>query len=1139
MGYGYSKVQIKNETEKSWKVELLCCHQYNVHTHDGNRTHWVDSTVQSHSQVEYILHKPSKVHIQFVSSGDGQNAQLRYNYLENFPESRQIILRIRPLDRKSAELYQDGKGRRDTCGHPDREGDLREEEERRKERLKREQELERQIQLERDEKKRRLLEIENKLERHIQVDVPARKQQILLQEAFKCPSSSITDDEDTSAGKIYDKIVASQPAYKKFEESKSLQNYTISDRSGYLVNFILADYCHANNISPSFHDEVLSITAYNEVRLTEKLIILNALSESVHNFTMFDEVEELEDSIGVHNLDSRFDLFLRLLSVTTNTDVEVATKILVHCVKLLPSRYRRPPCELTIKEKDHLSLLISNRIWSPMSALKLLSFTDIGDRADMLRKALIYHIEDTSLLQETHFPCPPPAHQVCLSSPTCTAEDVEKLINLVQSKREKERIRKKEQKRQEWTLFFWRKNKAQKEGTTGATILPECRNELSFDKFADIIVALSEAMTSHEKADMNENQLRLLIETLVCKSSDNLTTIDREERSVVVAMVAAIQALLVHAVDIVVSNETYVTTDVEEWQEFYSGLGLSSCGAGAKHTPCNSVPSHIVYGTPSQFNDIDRISRPVSKFTCLIIGCSEPHISFSTGPSSQERDVDTVQFSHLLPQYKCCYNLMNGTKFNNQDQDMTNIMEVVDRIIDSEEDRPFHQLLEEIEYSTTMSPEMHKEIVDVIEEIARTLEGTKYAKSDTHIVKLEIRKEHKQNLNSSSGIANAVLEVVKHVQKHTKFIPRNNQILAVVTLLLEQKNGTGCLLEVATGEGKSTIVAMFAAILALQGTFVDVITSSEVLARRDEEEWQPFYKDLGLSSCAIPVPETLSCKNQEEADSLLRKKYQSNIVYGTTSEFAADILRHEFERRNIRGNRKFQVVIVDEVDSMTLDNGLQLTYLSHNTTSLRHIEQLLATIWCLLSSYHQIQDSSGNIVWATKPQYIHTAIAENMVDRTEDLVEKACTVLQEGISIGLFTRSDCDDIQKMYKDNETEELQEKIQSVMANITPENEVQLIECQDLANISFKFFKIGANNRAIPFRECFDDVSDDERNLVSVLLLEKGLACEIFTDQDLKNLAIDVVSKKIRYSDSTDITEPGKVNRHSSSHVPEKIC
>ena len=39
--------------------------------------------------------------------------------------------------------------------------------------------------------------------------------------------------------------------------------------------------------------------------------------------------------------------------------------------------------------------------------------------------------------------------------------------------------------------------------------------------------------------------------------------------------------------------------------------------------------------------------------------------------------------------------------------------------------------------------------------------------------------------------------------------------------------------QIRTGEGKSTIVVMLAAYLALQGDFVDVITSSPYLALRD------------------------------------------------------------------------------------------------------------------------------------------------------------------------------------------------------------------------------------------------------------------------------------------------------------------
>jgi preprotein translocase subunit SecA len=49
--------------------------------------------------------------------------------------------------------------------------------------------------------------------------------------------------------------------------------------------------------------------------------------------------------------------------------------------------------------------------------------------------------------------------------------------------------------------------------------------------------------------------------------------------------------------------------------------------------------------------------------------------------------------------------------------------------------------------------------------------------------------------------------------------------------MLDAKNAR--LLEIATGEGKSTIISAVAVIKALQGHQVDVITSSSILAKRD------------------------------------------------------------------------------------------------------------------------------------------------------------------------------------------------------------------------------------------------------------------------------------------------------------------
>ncbi len=69
------------------------------------------------------------------------------------------------------------------------------------------------------------------------------------------------------------------------------------------------------------------------------------------------------------------------------------------------------------------------------------------------------------------------------------------------------------------------------------------------------------------------------------------------------------------------------------------------------------------------------------------------------------------------------------------------------------------------------------------------------------------------------------------------YFPRLTQLASLLLLLLAQvTENKGCFLEIGTGEGKSCILAMFATILAICGTKVDIVTSSPVLARRDQEE---------------------------------------------------------------------------------------------------------------------------------------------------------------------------------------------------------------------------------------------------------------------------------------------------------------
>ena len=67
---------------------------------------------------------------------------------------------------------------------------------------------------------------------------------------------------------------------------------------------------------------------------------------------------------------------------------------------------------------------------------------------------------------------------------------------------------------------------------------------------------------------------------------------------------------------------------------------------------------------------------------------------------------------------------------------------------------------------------------------------------------------------------------------------------------------------------------------------------------------------------------TVGCASKDE--------YYKDIIYGDTQNFEAGILREEFKNKNIRKNRTFDCIIVDEVDSISLDNIITMTQLTDN-----------------------------------------------------------------------------------------------------------------------------------------------------------------------------------------------------------------
>lgn len=231
-------------------------------------------------------------------------------------------------------------------------------------------------------------------------------------------------------------------------------------------------------------------------------------------------------------------------------------------------------------------------------------------------------------------------------------------------------------------------------------------------------------------------------------------------------------------------------------------------------------------------------------------------------------------------------------------------------------------------------------------ELERVLEHTKVVASFTREDIKAWSEKYKKHKKAS--LAERIAVICQAIKIWRKYFPRNSQITSVLALLLNKSRGT--LAEIKTGEGKSIIIGMLATEKALNGEKPDIVTSSEVLAKRDAEEFSELYEFFGLKC------------HHNFGNNLKEKKeiYKNEIIYGTAHSFEADILQEVFYREETRGERGFPCVIIDEVDSMLLDGIHDCTYLSSPIPALEEATIFLKLIWSRLITL-QYYDKDSNL----------------------------------------------------------------------------------------------------------------------------------------------------------------------------------
>jgi preprotein translocase subunit SecA len=162
-------------------------------------------------------------------------------------------------------------------------------------------------------------------------------------------------------------------------------------------------------------------------------------------------------------------------------------------------------------------------------------------------------------------------------------------------------------------------------------------------------------------------------------------------------------------------------------------------------------------------------------------------------------------------------------------------------------------------------------------------------------------------------------------RRHLGMRPFDVQLMGGVVL------HEGRIAEMKTGEGKTLVAPLAAALNALSGRGVHIVTVNDYLAKRDAQWMGPAYHALGLSVGVIQHDSAFLYDPEHKAtdERLLhlrpverREAYAADITYGTNNEFGFDYLRDNMVMElSQRVQRERYYGIVDEVDNILIDEA--------------------------------------------------------------------------------------------------------------------------------------------------------------------------------------------------------------------------
>ena len=198
----------------------------------------------------------------------------------------------------------------------------------------------------------------------------------------------------------------------------------------------------------------------------------------------------------------------------------------------------------------------------------------------------------------------------------------------------------------------------------------------------------------------------------------------------------------------------------------------------------------------------------------------------------------------------------------------------------------------------------------------------------------------------------------------------------------------GRIAEMKTGEGKTLIAPLAAALNGLSGRGVHVVTVNDYLAKRDAQWMGPVFHGLGLSVGVIQHDTAYVFDPDYRAtdERLLylrpvdrKEAYAADVTYGTNNEFGFDYLRDNMVLEiPLRVQRERYFGIVDEVDNILIDEARTPLIISGEAEESADKYYLFARLVPRLSERQEGAEEGG--------------------DYFIDLKEKAVSPTEEGVT---------------------------------------------------------------------------------------------------------------------------------------------